>query len=75
MIFRLASLLELSSLRIPWDTDLSHFPPQAVAEITAVFNDPSLQPFFAQFSSVVEQALRALNQAESQAYQDEQQTL
>jgi hypothetical protein len=61
------------------NADLSHLPTpskeQAMAEITAVFNHPTFQPLVAQFSSIVEQMLQSLHQAESQTHQDEQQAL
>lgn len=61
------------------NADLSHLPTptkeQAMAEITAAFNHPTVRPLVAQFSSIVEQMLHFLNQAESQTRQDEQQTL
>lgn len=50
-------------------TDLSHIPmvdkQQAMAEMTAMFNNPAFQPLFAQFSAAVEQVLQASNQAEN----------
>ena len=50
-------------------TDLSHLPmvdkQQAIAEMTAMFNNPAFQPLFAQFSAAVEQVLQASNQAEN----------
>ncbi|SRR5713226_4570430 len=48
-------------------TDLSHFPvidkQQAVVELTASLNEPTLQAMLAQFPPLVEQALQSLNQS------------
>ncbi len=50
-------------------TDLSHLPmvdkQQAMAEMTAMFNNPAFQPLFAQFPAAVEQVLHASNQAKN----------
>ncbi len=61
------------------NTDLSGLPTpsqqQAMEEMTAVFNDQAFLPLLRHFSSGIEQDLRALNQANSQTRQDEQQAL
>ncbi len=50
-------------------TDLSHFPvidkQQAMVELTAALNEPTLQAMLAQFPSLIEQALQSPNQSQN----------
>ncbi len=60
-------------------TDLSNLPlankQQSMTDMTTFLNNPIFQPFFAQFSSTMEQDLQSLNQTQNQTHQDRQEAL